>query len=78
MKKAIINFHLVEYDLIDLGSSIRLLQKTEATVVYDLAAQSFVAVSFENPTTTAKITGLGQRQHLWQCHGRCPERGYAA
>jgi len=53
------NFHLVEYDLTDLGSSIRLLQKTEATEVYNLAAQSFVAVSFENPTTTAKITGLG-------------------
>ena len=53
------NFHLLEYDLTDLGSSIRILQKTEAAEVYNLAAQSFVAVSFENPTTTAKITGLG-------------------
>jgi GDPmannose 4,6-dehydratase len=53
------NLHLVEYDLTDLGASIRLLQKTEATEVYNLAAQSFVAVSFENPSTTAKITGLG-------------------
>lgn len=53
------NFHLIEYDLTDLGSSIRLLQKTEAVEVYNLAAQSFVAVSFEHPMTTAKITGLG-------------------
>jgi GDPmannose 4,6-dehydratase len=53
------NFHLHEYDLTDLGASVRLLQKTEATEVYNLAAQSFVAVSFENPTTTGKITGLG-------------------
>jgi GDPmannose 4,6-dehydratase len=53
------NLHLVEYDLTDLGSSIRLLQKTEATEVYNLAAQSFVAVSFESPTTTSTITGLG-------------------
>jgi GDPmannose 4,6-dehydratase len=53
------NFHLVEYDLTDLGSSIRLLQKTEATEVYNLAAQSFVAVSFDQPMTTAQITGLG-------------------
>ena len=53
------SFHLLEYDLTDLGASVRLLQKTEATEVYNLAAQSFVAVSFENPTTTGKITGLG-------------------
>jgi GDPmannose 4,6-dehydratase len=53
------NFHRVEYDLTDLGSSIRLLQKTGAKEVYNLAAQSFVAVSFDQPITTGKITGLG-------------------
>ncbi len=53
------NLHLVEYDLTDLGSTIRLLQKTEATEVYNLAAQSFVGVSFDQPMTTAQITGLG-------------------
>jgi GDPmannose 4,6-dehydratase len=53
------NFHLIEYDLTDLGASIRLLEKTAATEVYNLAAQSFVAVSFDQPTATGKITGLG-------------------
>ncbi|MED5619500.1 GDP-mannose 4,6-dehydratase [Ideonella sp. BN130291] len=53
------NLHLVEYDLTDLGASIRLLQTTEATEIYNLAAQSFVGVSFEQPVTTAKITGIG-------------------
>ncbi|MBA2778995.1 GDP-mannose 4,6-dehydratase [Billgrantia kenyensis] len=53
------NLHLVEYDLTDLSSSIRLLQETEATEVYNLAAQSFVGVSFDQPLTTAEITGLG-------------------
>ena len=53
------NLHLVEYDLTDLSSSIRLLQTTGATEVYNLAAQSFVGVSFEQPVTTAEITGLG-------------------
>lgn len=53
------NLHLVEYDLTDLSSSIRLLQSTEATEVYNLAAQSFVAVSFDQPLATAEITGLG-------------------
>jgi len=53
------NLHLVEYDLTDLSSSIRLLQTTCATEVYNLAAQSFVGVSFEQPITTAEITGIG-------------------
>ena len=53
------NLHLVEYDLTDLSSSIRLLQTTQATEVYNLAAQSFVGVSFDQPLTTADITGLG-------------------
>jgi GDPmannose 4,6-dehydratase len=53
------NLHLVEYDLTDLGSSIRLLEKAEPDEVYNLAAQSFVAVSFDQPLATAEITGLG-------------------
>ena len=53
------NLHLVEYDLTDLASSIRLLKNTGATEVYNLAAQSFVGVSFDQPITTAEITGIG-------------------
>ncbi|AQT63290.1 MULTISPECIES: GDP-mannose 4,6-dehydratase [Serratia] len=53
------NLHLVEYDLTDLSASIRLLQETGATEVYNLAAQSFVGVSFQQPVTTAEITGIG-------------------
>lgn len=53
------NFHLVEFDLTDLGASIRLLETSQADEVYNLAAQSFVAVSFDQPVTTAKITGIG-------------------
>ena len=53
------NLELVEYDLTDLSSTIRLLQISGATEVYNLAAQSFVGVSFEQPITTAEITGIG-------------------
>lgn len=53
------NLHLVEYDLTDLSANIRLLQKTAPSEVYNLAAQSFVGVSFEQPITTAEITGIG-------------------
>src|SRR5690349_15483690 len=51
--------HLVEHDLTDLSASIRLLQQTGASEVYNLAAQSFVGVSFDQPITTAEITGIG-------------------
>jgi GDPmannose 4,6-dehydratase len=53
------NLHLVEYDLTDLGSSIALVQKVQPTEIYNLAAQSFVGVSFDQPSTTAQITGIG-------------------
>jgi GDPmannose 4,6-dehydratase len=53
------DLHLVEYDLTDLSSSIRLLDTAKAAEVYNLAAQSFVGVSFEQPITTAEITGVG-------------------
>lgn len=53
------NLQLVEHDLTDLSSSIRLLQATEALEIYNLAAQSFVQVSFDEPITTAEITGVG-------------------
>jgi GDPmannose 4,6-dehydratase len=51
--------HLVEYDLTDPTAAVRLLQKSQAIEVYNLAAQSFVGVSFDQPRTTAEITGLG-------------------
>ncbi len=53
------NLELVEYDLTDIGTSIALLTRTKPDEVYNLAAQSFVGVSFDQPTTTAHITGLG-------------------
>jgi GDPmannose 4,6-dehydratase len=40
--------HLVEHDLTDLGAGIRLLDRTEATEVYNLAAQSFVGLPLTN------------------------------
>ncbi len=53
------NFHLVESDLTDLGNFVSILNRYQPDEVYNLAAQSFVGVSFEQPVTTGKITGLG-------------------
>lgn len=50
---------LIEYDLTDLGATIGMLQRIKPDEIYNLAAQSFVGVSFEQPTTTAQITGIG-------------------
>lgn len=50
---------LVEFDLTDMSTCIRLVQSSGATEIYNLAAQSFVGVSFEQPVTTAEITGVG-------------------
>ncbi len=53
------NLRLVEYDITDLGNGIRLLETTAPDEIYNLAAQSFVSVSFDQPVTTAQITGVG-------------------
>ncbi len=53
------NLHLVEYDLTDQANSISMVIKIQPDEIYNLAAQSFVGVSFEQPITTANITGLG-------------------
>jgi GDPmannose 4,6-dehydratase len=50
---------LVEHDLLELGSSLRLIEKARPNEIYNLAAQSFVGVSFDQPLTTSLITGIG-------------------
>ena len=49
---------LIEGDLIDLSSLIRAMEKSKATEVYNLGAQSFVATSWEQPLLTAQVTGV--------------------
>jgi GDPmannose 4,6-dehydratase len=53
------NLRLKEYDLTDLGCVISLVTEVLPSEIYNLAAQSFVGVSFQQPNTTAQITGLG-------------------
>ena len=50
---------LVPFDLTDHGNMRRVLDRVEPDEVYNLAAQSFVGVSFEQPITTGDITGVG-------------------
>jgi GDPmannose 4,6-dehydratase len=50
---------LIDGDLIDLPSLIRLIQTFRPDEVYNLAAQSFVAASWNQPLLTGQVTGLG-------------------
>ncbi len=53
------DMHLLEYDLTDQAANIRLIGEIRPDEIYNLAAQSFVGVSFDQPIATAMITGLG-------------------
>jgi GDPmannose 4,6-dehydratase len=50
---------LVQGDLLDQSSLMRALEESRPTEVYNLAAQSFVPTSFDEPVHTAEVTGLG-------------------
>ena len=50
---------LVEYDLLDMGAAYRLIERAKPGQIYNLAAQSFVGVSFDQPFATAQMTGVG-------------------
>jgi GDPmannose 4,6-dehydratase len=46
-------------DLTDLASLISVIQKTQPDEIYNLAAQSHVRISFDQPIYTAQVTGVG-------------------
>lgn len=53
------DIELVQGDLLDQLSLIRLVQKIKPIEIYNLAAQSFVPTSFEQPVLTGQFTALG-------------------
>ena len=53
------NFILHHGDLTDSSSILRIIQQVQPDEIYNLAAQSHVAVSFEEPEYTANSDGLG-------------------
>ncbi len=55
---------LVDANLTDLSSLLRVVQATQPDEVYNLAAQSFVATSWQQPLLTGNVTGLGAANML--------------
>lgn len=46
-------------DLTDMSSLIRVIQEVQPDEIYNLAAQSHVRISFDQPLYTANVTGIG-------------------
>ena len=53
------NFKLHYGDLTDTSNLIRIVQETQPDEIYNLGAQSHVAVSFESPEYTADVDAMG-------------------
>jgi GDPmannose 4,6-dehydratase len=64
---------LVDGNLIDLSSLIRLLQTYRPDEIYNLGAQSFVAASWNQPLLTGEVTGIGAANVLEAMRIVCPE-----
>jgi GDPmannose 4,6-dehydratase len=58
------NFHLHYGDLSDTSNLVRIVQETQPDEIYNLGAQSHVAVSFESPEYTADVDALGSLRIL--------------
>jgi GDPmannose 4,6-dehydratase len=65
--------NLCDGNLIDLSSLIRVLEEIRPTEIYNLAAQSFVKSSWQQPLLTGAVTGLGAANMLEAVRIACPE-----
>tara|TARA_B100000941_G_C28492380_1_gene548750 strand:- start:1198 stop:1989 length:792 start_codon:yes stop_codon:yes gene_type:complete len=59
--------------MIDSGNLHRILIEHQPDEIYNLAAQSHVRVSFETPTETCEITGMGTLKLLEAIRNVCPK-----
>lgn len=59
IKEELPEIELVSGDLLDVTSLIRILQKVEPDEIYNLAAISFVAYSWDQALLTSQVTGMG-------------------
>lgn len=64
--------HLVDGDLTDYTSLARLMRAIQPGEVYNLAAQSFVKTSWDQPLLTGRVTGLGVANILEAVRLECP------
>lgn len=64
---------LVDGDITDLSSLMRVLRAVQPDEVYNLAAQSFVKSSWQQPLATGAVTGMGAANMLEAVRLECPD-----
>ena len=67
------NLSLIYGNMIDGGSMHRMLLEYQPDEIYNLAAQSHVRVSFETPTETCDVVGMGTLRLLEAVRNVCPD-----
>ena len=67
------NFNKIKADLADQTSINAAIRQAEPDEVYNLAAQSFVGASFQQPILTADVTGIGTLRILDSIRENAPE-----
>jgi len=72
IKHIIPNLHLISGDLIDQHSLTNAINQIQPDEIYNLAAQSFVQASWEQPVLTGEFTALGVTRMLEAVRLACP------
>ncbi|MHC2089585.1 GDP-mannose 4,6-dehydratase [Methylobacterium sp. CM6244] len=67
------DIRLIDGDLLDLSAILRTVQEVRPDEIYNLAAQSFVKSSWQQPLLTGAVTGLGVGNVLEACRLQCPD-----
>jgi len=67
------NLHLEDGDITDLASLIRTFKKVQPDEIYNLAAQSYVAISWNQPILTSNTTGIGALNVFEAARQSCPK-----
>jgi GDPmannose 4,6-dehydratase len=66
------NFHIQEGDITDLASLVRIFRRVAPDEIYNLASQSYVAISWDQPILTSTVTGLGALNVFEAARQVCP------
>ena len=69
---AVRDLELVSADLLDQGSLFAVVEQVQPHEIYNLAAQTFVPASWQQPLLTAEVTGLGLSRLLEAVRLLCP------
>lgn len=70
------DIQLIDGDIQDLSSILRIMQDVKPDEVYNLAAQSFVKTSWDQPLLTGQVTGIGAVNMLESIRLEKPDARY--